>query len=97
LKGQAVLVTGATQGIGLAIAERAARDGAEAVVIVGRDPRKAPATISAVESAGAACVFVEADLQRPDVPDLIFDFALRRFGRVDALVNSPEPRIAARS
>jgi NAD(P)-dependent dehydrogenase (short-subunit alcohol dehydrogenase family) len=88
LKGRAVLVTGASQGIGLAIAVGAAREGAESVVIVGRDHRKAPSAIAAVESLGAACAFVEADLVKPDAPDIIFDFALKKFGRVDALVNS---------
>ena len=88
MKGRVALVTGATQGIGLAIAASAARDGAESVVIVGRDARKAPAAVEAIESAGAPCAFVEADLQRPYAPDMIFDFALERFGRVDALVNS---------
>jgi NAD(P)-dependent dehydrogenase (short-subunit alcohol dehydrogenase family) len=88
LKGRAILVTGATQGIGLAIAAGAARKGAESVVIVGRDSRKAPSAITAVERAGAPCAFVEADLEQPHAPDAIFDFAAQRFGRVDALVNS---------
>ncbi len=88
MKGRTVLVTGATQGIGLAIAIRAAREGAEAIVVAGRDPAKARAAVEAVESAGAACAFVAADLADARAPDTIFDFALKRFGRVDALVNS---------
>ncbi len=88
MKGRNVLVTGATQGIGLAIALRAAREGAEAIVIAGRDPAKAPKAVEAVESAGAACAFIAADLEDAQAPGAIFDFALKRFGRVDALVNS---------
>lgn len=88
MKGRAVLVTGATQGIGLAIAVGAAHQGAEAVVIAGRDPGKAAAAIKAIEAAGASCAFIGADLERAESPDAIFDFAVKRFGRVDALVNS---------
>ncbi len=88
MKGRVVLVTSSTQGIGLAIAAGAAAEDAEAVVIVGRNSGKAPAAIDAIERAGAVCAFVEADLERPHAPDVIFDFALKRFGRVDALVNS---------
>ena len=88
MKDRTVLVTGATQGIGLAIAIRAASEGAESIVVVGRDPAKAPAAVEAVESAGAACAFFKADLEDAHAPDAVFDFALKRFGRVDALVNS---------
>jgi NAD(P)-dependent dehydrogenase (short-subunit alcohol dehydrogenase family) len=82
------LVTGSTQGIGLAIALGAASAGAEAVVVTGRDADRGAAAVRAIEEAGAACLFAAADLVDPAAPDVIFDAALRRFGRVDALVNS---------
>ena len=88
MKGGVVLVTGATQGIGLAIAQGAANDGAEGVVIVGRNPRKGAAAAKAVEEAGAACAFVAAELANASAPDAIFAAALQRFGRVDGLINS---------
>ena len=88
MKGRVVIVTGSTQGIGLAIARAAARAGAEAVVVTGRDAAKGAAAAAEVERRGAASAFVAADLEDPDAPDLIFDTALERFGQVDALVNS---------
>jgi NAD(P)-dependent dehydrogenase (short-subunit alcohol dehydrogenase family) len=88
VKGRVVVVTGSTQGIGLAIARAAASAGAEAVVVTGRDAAKGTAAVAEVERCGAAGLFVAADLENPDAPDEIFDAALIRFGQVDALANS---------
>ena len=88
MKGRVVVVTGSTQGIGLAIALAAARAGAEAVVVTGRDAFKGAAAATEVERSGAKSLFVAADLENASAPDLIFEAALDRFRRVDALVNS---------
>jgi NAD(P)-dependent dehydrogenase (short-subunit alcohol dehydrogenase family) len=82
------LVTGATQGIGLAIALTAAQAGAPAVFVTGRDPEKGAVAVREIEKAGAESAFLSADLEDPASPDRIVDAALDRFGRVDALVNA---------
>lgn len=88
MQGQVALITGATQGIGFAIARAVAEADAEAVVLTGRDAAKGADATDVIEGLGARTVFVAADLADATSPDLIFDKAVASFGRVDALVNA---------
>jgi NAD(P)-dependent dehydrogenase (short-subunit alcohol dehydrogenase family) len=88
VKGRVVIVTGSTQGVGLAIAQAAARAGAEGLILTGRDASKGKSAVADIERSGTPALFVAADLEQSDAPDLIFDAALKRFHHVDGLVNS---------
>jgi len=83
LAGQSALVTGATSGIGRAIALQLARHGAE-VIVHGRDANRGAETVKAIVDDGGRARFVRADLSDPaDLEHLIEDV-----GEVDVLVNS---------
>ena len=65
LDGKRVLVTGAAQGMGRAIAVECARQGAEAVTVVDLQPDGAEQTAALVQAAGAQALVVLADLRDP--------------------------------
>jgi NAD(P)-dependent dehydrogenase (short-subunit alcohol dehydrogenase family) len=65
LEGRRALVTGATSGIGKAIAMRLARDGVE-VIVHGRDARRGSDTVDAITAAGGRARFEAADLSTLD-------------------------------
>jgi 3-oxoacyl-[acyl-carrier protein] reductase len=80
------IVTGASQGIGQATALRLARDFA-AVVLVARSKDKLEKTACEVKSTGAEAMACALDLREPQSAKTLVEGALKRFGRIDALLN----------
>ncbi|MEV0041371.1 MULTISPECIES: SDR family oxidoreductase [unclassified Streptomyces] len=83
MSGQTALVTGATAGIGRAVAVQLAQEGAE-VVVHGRDARRGDEVVAGIETAGGRARFVEADLT--DTAEVL-RLAMEA-GEVDILVNN---------
>lgn len=88
LDGKVALVTGATQGVGAAIAESAARSGAAGLLLTGRDANRGAAVAARIRALGPNTHFLPADLAAADAPARIVAECLDRFGRVDLLVNA---------
>ena len=94
LKGKTLLITGASRGIGLAIAVRAAQDGANLVLLaktVEPNP-KLPGTLgaaaAAVEAAGGQALAVQTDIRDEHAVAAAVAAAVARFGGIDILVNN---------
>lgn len=88
LDGKAALVTGASRGIGRAVALRLAKEGAKVVVNYAGNEKAAEETKAAVEAAGSEAVCVRADVANADEVAALFDAAVKAFGTVDILVNN---------
>src|SRR5689334_4679869 len=82
-----VIVTGAASGIGRAIAQRFAREGAH-VVVNDVNAEAAAKTVQAMIDAGGSALAVVADVSDKSQVDRLFDTTLERFGTVDVLVNN---------
>jgi 3-oxoacyl-[acyl-carrier protein] reductase len=87
LDGRAAIVTGASQGIGLAIARALAGEGAS-LVVCARGADKLAAAAADLEASGADVVAVPADVTDPAAVEQLTEACLGRFGRLDILVNN---------
>jgi NAD(P)-dependent dehydrogenase (short-subunit alcohol dehydrogenase family) len=86
-EGKNVIVTGAGQGIGLAIAERFADEGAD-VMVIGRRREPLEALIGQIETRGGAAWLHTADVSDSAAVDQAVAAAQERWGRIDVLVNN---------
>jgi citronellol/citronellal dehydrogenase len=94
LEGRVLFVTGATRGIGLSIATRAARDGAK-IAVLGKtkDPHpKLPGTLDTaceqIERAGGRALGIQCDIRTEDEVDAAVARTVEAFGGIDILVNN---------
>ncbi|NII12234.1 glucose 1-dehydrogenase [Oleiagrimonas sp. C23AA] len=88
LENKVIMVTGAGQGIGRALAVRFAEEGAHVIVEDRQDNAKAEQTLDLVHKAGADGCVVSGDIGRVDADRDVVEQGVRQMGRIDVLVNN---------
>ena len=88
LSGKVAVVTGASKGIGAAIAKTLAAHGAAVVVNYASSSAGAEQVVEAITGAGGRAVAVRADVSKADDAHAIVDAAVAAYGRLDILVNN---------
>lgn len=88
LKGQRVLITGASRGIGRATALMCARHGADVALNVFNDPDMTQSLIAEIKGLGQKAVAFDADVAAPDTAQKFVAFATESLGGVDCLVSN---------
>ena len=88
LDGKVAVVTGASKGIGAAIARKLAQEGAAIVVNYASSKAGADAVVKDITSAGGRAIAVQGDVSKAAEAQHLFDEAVRQFGRLDILVNN---------
>lgn len=88
LDGKVAVVTGASKGIGAAIAKALGAQGASVVVNYASSKEGADAVVGVIEQAGGKAIVVQGDVSKQADVKRIFDAAIAAFGRLDILVNN---------
>jgi short-subunit dehydrogenase len=87
LRGQTVLITGGSRGLGLAMAEEFARAGAR-VAICARNEQELARARQQLEELGATVCAVACDVSKPEEVDNLVSSVIRHMGKIDVLVNN---------
>jgi len=88
LSGKIALVTGASRGIGKAIAIELAKQGADVIVNYNRNDKDALEVVGRIKEIGCRSIAVKADVANFDEVGRMFEIVKKEFGRVDILVNN---------
>jgi 3-oxoacyl-[acyl-carrier protein] reductase len=88
LEGKVAVVTGASKGIGAAIARSLAAEGASVVVNYASSKAGADAVVAGITKSGGKAVAVAGDVSRASDAQGIIDAAVKNYGRLDILVNN---------
>jgi|RhiMetdeSRZDD1v2_1073273.scaffolds.fasta_scaffold121843_1 3-oxoacyl-[acyl-carrier protein] reductase len=86
LEGKTALVTGSSRGIGRAIAERLAADGAAVIINYTRQAKPAQEIVKSIVDKGGKAVAVQADVSKPAEVKRLFDEAEKALGSLDIVV-----------
>lgn len=88
LRDRVAIVTGASRGIGRAIALELATVGATVVVNYARSSQAAEAVVAEITEAGGSAIALQADVSQPDEANHLISHTKKELGRVDILVNN---------
>jgi len=85
------IVTGASRGIGRAVAKRLAADGFAAVVNYAGNAAKAQETVKEIEAAGGEAIAVQGDVANATDVKQLFEKTIKVFGQIDAMMGCALP------
>ena len=88
LSGQTALVTGASRGIGKAIALKLGEAGAEVIVNYSNSPQKAEEVVAAIKSTGGNAYAIQANVSNEEEVNKLIKAIIERNGQIDVLINN---------
>ncbi len=88
LEGQVAIVTGASRGIGRAVAIALATEGAKVVVNYAKSSQAADAVVAEIKGMGSEAIALQADVAQTEQVDALFSAVLEQWSRIDVLVNN---------
>src|ERR1044072_4395836 len=83
-----ILVTGASRGIGAAVAKKIAGEGAKVIINYAGNKEEADQTVQLIKDAGGNAIALKADVSKAAEVTAMFDAAIAHFGKIDVLVNN---------